>query len=117
MIGQLLHLRVLEVALAEAEHGKEDAALALLLDETDEVTFVAQTHVEVAVGRQDHTVDSAVHEALGRDVVGQLDPGSARGGPARPETVEGFSDSRLVGTGGRGQDEPGGPGVDNDRTF
>ena len=115
MIGQLLHLRVLEVAPAEPQNGEEDAGLALLLDETDEVALAGQTHVEVAVGGQDHPVDSAVHEALRRDAVGELDPGATRGGPSGPETSESRLDPSLLGAEGRRQDEPRGPGVDHDR--
>ena len=57
VVGQLLHRRVLEVAHAEAEHGQEDAALALLLDQAHQLGLAGDADVEIAVGAEDDAIE------------------------------------------------------------
>ena len=79
LVGQLLHRRVLEVADAEAEHGQEHAAGALLFDQPHELVLAGGADVEVAVGREDHAIDAAADEVLARDLVGEADALAAVG--------------------------------------
>ena len=66
---QLLHGGVLDVAGTEAEDGQEHPGLALVLDEADELAPARYTHVEITVGGQDDSIDAALHESFGGDLV------------------------------------------------
>ncbi len=114
LVGQLLHLGVLEVAGAEAEHGQEDAVATALLDQPDQFALARDADVEVAVAGQDDPVVALLLEVLPRHLIGQLDPGAARGGAARLEPLEGVEDLVLPAAGRRRQHQTGRPGVHHD---
>src|SRR4029453_19587380 len=82
LVGQPLHRRVLQVTRADTQHGEEDAALALLFDQTDQLILAGHADVEVAVGGQDHAVHAAADELLAGKAVGQRDAGPAVGAAA-----------------------------------
>ena len=115
MVGDLLHLRVLQVPGAEAENRQEDSALPLLLDEPDHLLVARCADVEVAVRRQDDAVVAAVDVVLARDLVGEPDSLPARGAAAGPELFQGGEDLLPGVSRRRGQNQPGGPGIDHDR--
>ena len=114
LVGQHLHLRVLDVAGAEAEDGEEDAVLALRFDELFELAVARRADVEVAVGGEDDAVVAAVDEVLFRDVVGELDARAAGRRAARFERLDRGEDRPLVGAGRRRQHESRVAGVDDD---
>ena len=97
-VGDPFHLRVLDVARAEAEDGQEHARFRLLGREVFEGLVVAKSDVEVAVGAKDHTVGSALHEVLGGDLVSERDPRSSCRRAAGSKLIDRRGDFRLVQT-------------------
>jgi len=115
VVGDLLHLGVLQIAGAEAENGEEGTLLALLLDEAGHLGVAGGAHVEVAVGGEDHPVVSALDVVLGGDAIRQSDARSPGGGATGLEVVDGLEDRRPVAARRGGKHEPGRSGVDDDR--
>jgi len=113
VIGDLLHHRFVVVALAEAERGERDTAVALLLDHFEQRLGVGDAHVEIAVGGEEDAVHPVLDEALPRDFVGQLEPRAACGRAARLQLIERGADQALVV--GRWKDQPRRAGIDHDR--
>lgn len=114
-LGELLHLRVLIVAGAEARHGERRPFGPLRLDQPFERAVARHADVEAAVGGGDHAVDAAVHARRARDPVGEDEPLAAGGGAARLQPVDGGEDARLLVARRARGDEPRVAGVDHDR--
>ena len=65
LVGERLHRRVLQVALADTQDGEEDAAsCASPRSGASSSPSLGDPDVEVAVGREDHAVDPAPDEVL-----------------------------------------------------
>ena len=79
VVGELLHLLVLEVPLAVAEDGEEHPSRRLLLDQLDKRRVARDADIEIAIGGQDDPVRAPLHKRLGGLGVGELDPGRAVG--------------------------------------
>ena len=62
------HPGVRKIALAEAQHRQEDAALCLFRDQPHEGSLIRHTDVQISVRCQDHPVVAAFHKIL----LGQL---------------------------------------------
>jgi len=59
LIGQLFQGRVLIVAHSEAEHAEKDPTFGVFFDEPGQISLIGGTHIEVAIGGQNHPVDSS----------------------------------------------------------
>ena len=115
VIGDLFHLRVLQVAFAEAEHREERAAGRLLLDQVHERLVAGHTHVQVAVGGEDHPVHTAGDEPFRRLLVGHVDTGAAMRGAARRECLDYRENLSLLIAAGGGQLHTCVTGIGDDR--
>ena len=71
-IGHLLHLRILEIAGAEAEYAEKHARLTLMLDESNHLCITRNTDVEVAIRREYYTVVTLSIEVLACHLVREL---------------------------------------------
>jgi len=79
-VGQQLHLGILQIAGAEAEHTQKDAAGAFLFYQTLQSLMRGCAHIEIAIACQDHPVDTALDVIIRRHPIGQLNAGSACSG-------------------------------------
>ena len=114
MVGQFFHLGVFQVAGAEAQHGEEDAAFGLLLDQLHQFVVLGDAHVQVAVGGQDDSIGALFDKMLGSLLVGQLDAGRTVRGTAGREGVDGVQNRLLVLAVGRFELQAGVSGVGHD---
>ena len=114
VVGDLLHLRVLQIAGSEAQHGQEDARVALLLDQAHHLGVAGCAHVEVAVGRQHDPIVAAVDEVLACSLVSQPNPGASGRAPACLQLLQRGQDLGPLVARRRGQCQPGGPRVHDD---
>ena len=71
-VRQELHGRVLQIPHAESEDRQKDAAVTLVLDEVLELVLTRNSDVEISVGREHDTIDASLDEALGGDLVSEL---------------------------------------------
>ncbi len=115
LVGQHLQRLVLVVAHAVAERGQEDAAAGLVLDQPLQVVQAGHADVEVTIGGQDHPVDAAFDEMLGRDVVSLLDAAGTVGRAAGLQAIDGVQDCAPVAAGRGRQGQAGLAGVGDDR--
>lgn len=115
VLGELLHLGVLQIPLSEAQDREEDAALTLLLDEAHHLGVAGDTDVEIAVGGEDDAVIAARDEVRDRFGVGAPDPGAARGGASGLQAFDRFENLSFFRARRRRQDKTGRAGVDDDR--
>ncbi len=115
LVGELFERRVFQVAHAVAQRAEEDFALGLLFDQPDEAPLVGDADVEIAVGGENHAVDSLGDEVVDGQLVRELNARAAVGGAAGFQTVDRFENRLLAVAAGRRQHETRVARVDHDR--
>jgi len=115
LVGQFFERAVLVVAHAEAEHGEKRAALGLFLDQPHQLALARRADVEIAIRAQNHAVHAARHEIGLGDIVGELDAHRTIGRAARRQPIERTEDLARPRNRCRGQRQPRGAGVRDDR--
>ncbi len=85
-----------------------------VLDQAHQLRLVRDADIEVAVGGEDHAIDSALDEALGRHAVGELNARGAIGRTTSPEPLDGVFDGFLPIASSRRQRNTALPGVHDD---
>ena len=95
LIGDDLHLVVLDVSHPESEDSHVDAEAALLLHQLLHRLIVRNPDVEVAVGCQDDAVVATTDKILFSDFIGQRETCAAGGRATGIQTVNGFHDGLL----------------------
>ena len=81
-VGERLQSRIIQVAATHAEDRQEHAGVTLTFDQADQRVLTRDPDIEVAVGGEHHTVDSARDELLPGDSIGGDDALCAVGGAA-----------------------------------
>ena len=114
VLRQRLRHLVAVVALAETEHRKEHALVALALDQALQRFAISDAHVEVTVGRQQDAVHAVFAEAAASQFVGKLYARRAGRGSAGPQRAQRVQDGLLLAHRGRRQHLAGRAGVDHD---
>ena len=115
VVGDLLHLGVLQIPRPEAHDGEKGPSVALLLDQAHHLGVARGAHVEVTVGGQDHPVVPVLHEVLERRGVREFEPGPPRRAAPGLEFVERGHDLVVPVARGRRQHQPRSARVDHDR--
>src|SRR5262245_5979163 len=92
LVGELLELVVLDVSHAEPEHAQKNTALGLCRDQLDQRVVVRDSNVEITVRGQNHTIRAILDEALGGDVIGELNSRGAVRRAAGVKIVDGRTD-------------------------
>ncbi len=101
--------------MADAIGGEIDAGLALPGDEVLELRRIGDTDIEVAVGHQHDPVDSILVEVLLGQIVGQRQPGAARGRAAGMKRLDRAAHRQFLIACRRRQHGAGRAGIDHHR--
>ena len=88
VLGQRLRQLIAIVALAESEHGEENALLAFALDEALELVRAGDADVEVTVRGQQDAIHAALAEVRLGKLVRALDTFGAGRGSAGPQFAQ-----------------------------
>ena len=113
-LGDLLSDDIVVIALAEAEHGEENAALALSRDKILKAVGVDDAHIEVAVGGENDAVDLVFREVLLGKLVGEREPLAACGRAAGAQIFQRREDFGFLVARRRLQHDAGGARIDDD---
>ena len=97
-VGQRLQPIVTQIALAETEHRQEHIVPLLFVDELVQLVDRRDADVEIAVGGQQHAVDT-LHPVVAGQLVGPADATFTVRAAGGAQVAEHLVDARLVGAG------------------
>jgi len=89
VLGQFLHQGVVVISLSKTENGKVNTRMPFAFHKTPQFIRVADTHVEVAVGGQNHAVDTFGIEIGFSQCIGPANPLPPGGGTSGAQAVQG----------------------------
>src|SRR6185503_2104105 len=72
LVRQFLHRRILKISHPEPKHTQEYSRFGLPFNQTNQVTLVGDTHVEIAIGSKNDSVRPFRNEILAGNVVSEL---------------------------------------------
>ena len=114
LVRELLECAVFQVAHAKTQYGEEGTCFGFFFHHAHQIAPLHGTDIEIAVGAEDDTVDTAIDIVVPYGLVRQLDAGPAVGAAPGFQTLQRIQNFLRLITRGRRQHQAGRAGIYDD---